>query len=188
MILSAPSGCGKTTLVDRLLRRHPDWVKSVSVTTRTPRAGEEKDKDYIFVSPREFQEMDSKGELLESAKVFNHWYGTPKGFVMDQLKQARKVFLAIDIQGTQRLKKILHKKVPLLTIFVLPPSVRVLRERLEGRQTESPEEIQHRIEIAQEEIKESARYDYTVVNQSLEQSVSTLEGFIEKFEKERRKN
>lgn len=181
MILSAPSGCGKTTIVDRLLRRHPDWVRSVSATTRVPRSGEDKEKDYFFVTRAAFKEMEKKDELLESTKVFGHSYGTPKKFVLNHLKQGHYVLLAIDIQGTKKVKKILNGKIPILTIFVLPPSVKILRERLEGRNTESPDEVQRRIEAAQEEIKEAAFYDFTVVNQNLEQSVAVIEGFIKKF-------
>ncbi len=106
---------------------------------------------------------------------------------MDQVHQGGRVVLAIDVQGARQLKKGLDKKAPLLTVFILPPSVKVLRDRLEGRKTESPAEIQRRIEIAQEEIKEAGSYDYTVVNQNLDHTVDEIEGFIEKFEKERRK-
>ena len=186
MILSAPSGCGKTTLADRLLKRHPEWVRSVSVTTRAARIGEKKGEDYFFVSPQAFRQMEAKGELLESANVFGHWYGTPKAFVMNHLGGGKNVLLAIDVQGTKKIKKALGKKVPILTLFVLPPSVKVLRERLEGRKTESPEEIRRRIEIAQDEIKEAGFYDHAVVNQNLEQTVLEIEGIVEKFQKERR--
>ena len=186
LILSAPSGCGKTTIVDRLLKRHPDWAPSISVTTRVPRQGEKNGVDYFFVSARDFEAMASKSELLESAKVFGHFYGTPKRSVMEALDQGKKVILAIDTQGTKQVKKILDKKVPLASIFVLPPSVKILRERLEGRHTESPAEIQRRIEVAQDEIKAAAWYDFTVVNQNLEQTVSEIEQFVEKFQKERK--
>lgn len=187
IIISAPSGCGKTTIVERFLKRHPEWVRSVSVTTRPPRPGEKQAHDYFFVSADAFRRMEVHGELLESAKVFDHFYGTPRDFVMDQVHQGGRVVLAIDVQGARQLKKGLDKKAPLLTVFILPPSVKVLRDRLEGRKTESPAEIQRRIEIAQEEIKEAGSYDYTVVNQNLDHTVDEIEGFIEKFEKERRK-
>ena len=185
IILSAPSGCGKTTIVDRLIKRHPDWLRSVSVTTRVPRPGEKQEEHYFFVTSQQFQEMDTRGELLESAKVFDHWYGTPKMFVMDHLKQGRNVILAIDVQGTKKIKQTAGAGLPLLTIFVLPPSVKILRQRLEGRKTESPAEIQHRIEVAQDEIKEAGFYDGTVMNQNLDQTVSEIEGMIEKHKKKR---
>lgn len=185
VVLSAPSGCGKTTLVDRLLKRHPDWVRSVSCTTRSPRQGEKNSEDYFFVSREAFRAMEKRGELLESAKVFDQWYGTPKAFVLDHLEKSKTVVLAIDTQGAKKVKAFFDKNLPLLMIFVLPPSVKVLRERLEGRQTETPGEIQRRIETAQEEIKEAGSYDASVVNQNLEQTVLEIEGFVEKFKKER---
>ena len=172
--------------MDRLLKRHADWIRSVSATTREPRAGEKQGVDYFFVSSRAFAEMETNGELLESAKVFDHFYGTPKDFVMEHLRHGKKVLLAIDVQGARKVKKVLDKKISLFTLFILPPSVKILRERLEGRNTESPEEIQRRIEVAQDEIKEAGLYDATVVNQNLDHTILEIEDFIEKIEKERR--
>jgi guanylate kinase len=183
VIVSAPSGCGKTTIVDRLLKRHPDWVRSISMTTRQPRPGEKDGEDYYFVTPRAFKETYEKGGLLESAKVYDYCYGTPKKFVDEALAQGKKVILAIDVQGAKKIKKIAGGKKPLLTLFILPPSVKVLRERLEGRNTESPAEVQHRIEVAQDEIKEAGSYDLAFVNQNLEQTVLEIEEGIEKFQK-----
>lgn len=183
MILSAPSGCGKTTLVDRLLKRHPDWVRSISMTTRQPRLGEKNGEDYFFVLPKQFAEAEQKGELLESAAVFDHSYGTPKSFVLNSLKKGSSVLMAVDVQGAKKAQKALGQSARILTLFVLPPSVKVLRERLEGRKTESGEEIQRRIEIAQDEIKEASFYDHTVVNQNLEETVHEIEDLIEKFQK-----
>lgn len=185
IIISAPSGCGKTTIVDRLLKRHPDWVRSVSATTRQPRAGEKDGEDYFFVTPKSFKEMESKGELLESANVYEFCYGTPKKFVKEQLAKGRKVILAIDVQGTRKIKKVFASEGRLLTLFILPPSVKVLRERLEGRQTESPDEIQRRIETAQDEIKEAGSYDLAYVNQNLEQTILEIEEGIENFGKKK---
>lgn len=185
IIISAPSGCGKTTIVDRLLKRNPDWVRSVSATTRQPRPGEKDGVDYFFVTTKSFKEMDKKGELLESAAVYEFCYGTPKKFVQEQLAAGRKVILAIDVQGTKKIKKMFGPEGQLLTLFILPPSVKVLRERLEGRQTESPEEIQRRIEVAQDEIKEAGSYDLAYVNQNLEQTILEIEEGIENFDKEK---
>ena len=186
IIISAPSGCGKTTLVDRLLKRHPDWVRSISATTRPSRLGEKEGEDYFFIESAQFQEMEKKSEFLETAQIYNQFYGTPKDSILRQLTEGKKIILAIDIQGMQKIKKVLSKKAQLLTIFVLPPSIKVLRERLEGRKTEPPEEIQRRIELAQEEIKAANLYDYTVVNQNLEQTVLEIEELVEKSHKERR--
>ncbi len=185
IIISAPSGCGKTTVVDRLLNRHPDWVRSVSATTREPRLGEKNGEDYFFVPNAGFQKMESAGELLESARVFDQWYGTPRRFVMEHIQKGFNVLLAIDVQGTKKVRKVLDKAFGLLTIFILPPSVKVLRERLEGRKTESPGEIQKRIEIAQDEIKEAGSYDRTVMNQNLDQTVQEIETVIQEFQEKR---
>ncbi len=184
-MISAPSGCGKTTIVDRLLKRHPDWVRSISVTTRTPRAGEKSGEDYFFVDPAGFKKMVQENALLEHARVFDQDYGTPKSFVMEQLGRGKKVILAIDVQGTKKIKKAVGKDIPIFTLFVLPPSVKILRDRLEGRNTESPEQIGKRIDVAQDEIKEAGHYDCTVINQTLDQSVQEIEEAIETFEKKR---
>lgn len=186
VILSAPSGCGKTTVVDRLLKRHPDWIRSVSVTTRAPRSGEKSGEDYRFLSPDEFKKLDESGALLESAKVFDQYYGTPKAFVVEALSQGKTVILAIDVQGMRKIKKALENKTPLYTVFILPPSIKVLRERLEGRKTDAPEEIERRIAAAQEEIKDAKLYDVTVMNKNLEQTVVDVESFIAEKQKGRR--
>ena len=183
IVISAPSGCGKTTIVDRLLKRHADWVRSVSVTTRPPRTGEKSGQDYFFVDAGSFKKMVQENALLEHARVFEQEYGTPKSFVMEQLARGKKVILAIDVQGTKEIKKRVDKDIPVFTIFVLPPSVKVLRERLEGRNTESPEQIDKRVDVAQDEIKEAGHYDCTVINQTLDQSVQEIEEAIENFEK-----
>ena len=187
ILFSAPSGCGKTTIVDRLLKRHPDWVRSVSATTRPPRAGEKEGRDYFFLSPRTFKQMQSSGELLESARVFGHDYGTPKAFVLGRLKEGKNVILAIDVQGADQVRKISELKGSALTFFILPPSVKVLRERLEGRKTESPGEIQRRIEAAQEEIKAAQLYDYAIVNQNLDKTIFKIEECVEKVQKKKKK-
>lgn len=179
--MSAPSGCGKTTIVERLLKRHPDWVRSISATTRAPRAGEKNGEDYFFVSAKTFKEMETKEELLESAKVHDAFYGTPKSFIEEQLAKGKKIISAIDIQGMKKIRKVLGSKAALLTLFILPPSVKVLRERLEGRNTESPEEVERRIEVAQEEIKEAGSYDFAFVNQTLDQTIREIEEVIARY-------
>ncbi|OGW81623.1 MAG: guanylate kinase [Omnitrophica bacterium GWA2_52_8] len=185
VILSAPSGCGKTTIVDRLLKRHEDRIRAVSVTTRKPRLGEKDGVDYFFVTREAFKKMEKAGELLESAKVFDEYYGTPKSFVREQLKSGKTVILAIDVQGAKILRTKAALKGPQFSIFVLPPSVKVLRDRLEGRRTDSPEEIEKRLQIAQEEIKEAGSYDRTVMNQNLDQTVLEIERLMDEFLKKK---
>jgi len=184
IVLSAPSGCGKTTLVDRLLKRNPDWVRSVSVTTRKPRVGEKKGEDYHFVASEMFREMLEKKEFLESATVFDCQYGTPKRFVMGRLNEGKHVVLAIDVQGMRQIKQaLISEGIRVVTCFVLPPSLKVLRERLQGRKTDSPEEIEKRIAVAQEEIKAAGEYEFSVINQNLEQTALEIEAHIEQVEK-----
>lgn len=185
IVVSAPSGCGKTTVVDRLVMRHPDWVRSISVTTRSPRMGEKEGKDYFFVSSEVFGQMAARGEFLESAEVFGERYGTPREFVFDALKENRKVLLTVDIQGAQKVKAVLEGQVPLLSIFILPPSVKALRERLENRKTDSRDQIHQRIEAAQAEIKVASRYDSTVVNQNLDQTIAEFEELVENYLRKR---
>ncbi len=187
IVLSAPSGCGKTTVVDRLLKRHSDWVRSVSATTRKARAGEKNGEDYFFLSSAEFEAMKKQGALLEYARVFGNQYGTPKKHVLEAIQAGKKVILAIDVQGAENIKKTLEDKRQRASIFILPPSVKILRERLEGRNTETPAEIDRRIEAAQEEIKAASLYDFTIMNQNLEQTVREVEECIQKFEDQRRK-
>ena len=188
VVISAPSGCGKTSTIDRLLKRHPEWTRSISATTRAPRVGEKDGEDYFFMSTKDFKEMEVGGGFLETAQVFDNSYGTPKAPVMKALDEKRIMLFAIDVQGMKKIKKALDSKLPLLTIFVLPPSVKILRERLEGRKTETPEQIDKRIEMAQDEIKEAGHYEMTVLNQNLEQTVFDIETCIEKYQKKRRVN
>lgn len=186
IIVSAPSGCGKTTIVERLLKRHPDWGRSISVTTRQPREGEKAGGDYYFVEQAAFSEMQKKGEFLESATVFGNSYGTPKQYVVERLAEGNHVILAIDVQGMLKIKKEHSEDMELVTIFVLPPSIKILKERLEGRKTDSPEQIEKRLAMAQEEIKHAKFYDFTVMNQNLEQTVLEVERCIEQKDKQRR--
>lgn len=183
VILSAPSGCGKTTILDRLLKRHPDWFRSISVTTRPPRTGEKKGKDYHFVSLKEFEELKKNKEFLESAKVFGHYYGTRKSAVKEAVQKGEIAILAIDVQGHRLLRKNLEKKISSVSIFVLPPSISVLRERLEKRCTDAPAEINKRIQGAEEEIKAAKEYDGTVVNHDLDQTVHEIEEIVYEHQK-----
>ncbi len=187
VIFSAPSGCGKTSIVDRLLKRHPDWVRSISATTRPPRSDEKEGEDYFFLPVKEFQEREAEGLFLESASVHGNFYGTPADYVLKHYGDGRVVVLAIDVQGMEKVQKKLNDRVPVLSIFILPPSLKILRQRLEGRKTESVEEIEGRLHIAEEEIKKADMYDRTVVNQNLEQAVLEIDEMINSFLHEREK-
>ncbi len=187
VILSAPSGCGKTSIVERLLKRHPEWVRSISATTRPPRVDEKDKQDYFFLSKREFEGMIQEGKMLEHAAIYGKLYGTPKDFVVQQIARGKVVILTIDVQGTRQVMNSWGSEGPLLSIFILPPSIKALRERLTGRNTETPGEVEKRIGIAQDEIKAATLYDQTVINQKLDQAVLEVENIISNFEKERGK-
>ena len=178
VVLSAPSGCGKTSIVERLLKRHQGWVRSISATTRNPRVDEKDEQDYFFYSRQDFERKVREGKMLEHAVIYGNLYGTPREFVEEQVVQGKTVIMTIDVQGTKQIMESWGKGRPLLSIFILPPSVKVLRERLTGRKTESPEEIEKRIEIAQDEIKAAKLYHHTVINQNLDQAVLEVEEII----------
>ncbi len=187
VVLSAPSGCGKTSIVERLLKRHPDWVRSISATTRKPRVDEKDAQDYFFYTRPVFEQKVRDGKMLERAVIYGNLYGTPREFAEDQVAQGKIVIMTIDVQGTKQIMASWGKERPLLSIFILPPSVKVLRERLTGRNTENPEEIEKRIEVAQDEIKAAKLYNHTVINQNLDQAVFEVEEIILNASKQRRK-
>ena len=164
-ILSSPSGAGKTTLSRMLLEADPEISLSISATTRTPRPGEEDGKHYHFVSEAEFDRMVEEDDFYEWAHVFGHRYGTPKGAIREGLKNGRDYLFDIDWQGTQQLKQKDDQDV--VTVFVLPPSLEELRRRLEGRNQDSDEVIDARMERARAEISHWAEYDYVVINDNI---------------------
>ncbi len=168
--------------MNRLFNRHPDWIRSISATTRKPRVEEKNGRDYEFVTEREFILLRQKEELLEWAEIFGKFYGTPKKQIKDATEDGKLVVLTIDIQGARSIRKVLKNKIPFLSIFILPPSIPVLRERLEKRQTDTPADIEKRIERAEEEIKAAKEYDATVINHDLSETVHEIEDLISKFQ------
>ncbi len=174
-VLSAPSGSGKTTVLNALLNRNRGLVRSISVTTRSPRPGERQGKDYWFFSPARFREGIARGRFLEYARVLKNWYGTPKAPIEKTTRAGKDVLLGIDIQGARQIRR---GRLPATTIFLLPPSLKVLRERLEHRGTETSEQIRDRLKLARRELKEAGRYDYAVVNDRLREAVEALENII----------
>ena len=165
-ILSSPSGAGKTTLSRKLLAQDEDIQLSVSATTRPPRPGEVDGKDYYFVSDAEFDQMVEEDDFYEWAHVFDNRYGTPKGVIRKGLKEGQDYLFDIDWQGTQQLKQKDDQDV--VTVFVLPPSLKELRRRLESRGQDSAEVIDGRMERAHDEISHWAEYDYVVINDDME--------------------
>ena len=174
-VLSAPSGSGKTTVLSALLKRNRELVRSISATTRPPRSGERNGKDYWFLSRARFREGIARGRFLEYARVLKNWYGTPKAPIEKITRAGKDVLLGIDIQGARQIRR---GRLPATTIFLLPPSLKVLRERLEHRGTETPEQIRDRLNLARRELKEVGRYDYAVVNDRLREAVVAVEQIL----------
>ena len=184
-VLSSPSGAGKTTLARRVLAGDAGIELSVSVTTRAPRPGEAEGRDYRFVDTGEFRRMRDAGELLEWAEVFDHLYGTPRVPVEQALARGRDVLFDIDWQGTQQLAEKLPQD--LVRIFILPPSAKVLEERLRARAQDADATVARRMAEAAAELAHWAEYDYVLVNSDLEASAAGLRAILaaERLRRER---
>lgn len=174
-IVSAPSGSGKTTLCKKLVSSLPGLTFSVSYTTRKPRTDEENDRDYTFVSREDFISMAGQGEFIEWASVHGEFYGTSKRRVEELLDAGNDVILDIDIQGAAQIRKKYHEGT---YIFILPPSLDILKKRLRERMTDSQEEIQKRLNTALQEIKSYSNYDYVIINDVLEDALKECEAII----------
>lgn len=168
-VLSSPSGAGKTTISRAILERDPGIVMSVSLTTRPKRPGEVAGRDYHFVDTADFNMMVNRGELLEYAKVFDHYYGTPMGPVMEALDSGRDVLFDIDWQGTQQLVE--KARADLVSVFILPPSTAELEKRLKGRAQDSASVVASRMRRAPDEMSHYPEYDYIIVNRGIEASI-----------------
>ena len=174
-IVSAPSGTGKTTLVERLVQDLPQLHKSRSFTSRPPRSGEREGADYNFVSRERFDAMVQDGVFLEWADVFGNCYGTSATDTEAVLARGDDVVLVIDVQGARQVRT---RGIETVGIFVLPPSASVLAQRLRGRSMDSDEQIRRRLETACREVGEFAQYEYVVVNDELETAVSRLAAIV----------
>ena len=185
LVLSSPSGAGKTTLSRALLEGDGGIRLSISVTTRTPRPGEVDGKDYIFVDHARFEEMRTKGELLEWATVFGNFYGTPRAPVEAAIARGEDVLFDIDWQGAQQLSE--KMAGDLVRVFILPPSGTVLETRLKGRAQDPPEVVAKRMAEASAEISHWAEYDYVIVNADLAVSIEGLRSILaaERLRRER---
>ena len=178
VIISSPSGGGKTTVVDELLKRHPDWIRSVSLTTRTPRPMEQNGRDYFFVQPAEFELLKKQDGLLESAQVHQNYYATPRAYVEENVGEGKVVFLTVDVQGAEQIKKVWQHLDSLISVFIMPISIDILRERLLKRNTEKPEQVEIRLATAQKEMEQARLYDFTVYNHDLDQTAGEIERLI----------
>jgi guanylate kinase len=176
IVLSSPSGAGKSTISKMLMTSDPEVTMSVSATTRPKRPGEKDDVDYHFVEDAAFDQMIQEGEFVEWAPVFGHRYGTPKNPVKDALRAGRDILFDIDWQGTQQLQAAMGED--LVTIFILPPSMAELERRLRARGTDSEEVIQDRMSRAASEISHWPEYEYVLVNTDAEQCLQQVRSIV----------
>jgi guanylate kinase len=185
LVLSSPSGAGKTTLSRRLLEKDDGVTLSISVTTRKKRPSEMEGRDYYFIDRRRFDELVEKGELLEWAEVFDNYYGTPKKPVMDWLAAGRDVLFDIDWQGTKQLSD--AARADIASVFVLPPSVPELGRRLHTRAQDDYETIHRRMAKAADEMSHWNEYDYVVINRDLDQAFAEVTAILaaERLKRER---
>ena len=177
LVLSSPSGAGKTTLSRRLLAADPSVTLSISVTTRPARPGEVEGRDYHFVDAARFEAMAAGGDLLEWARVFDHCYGTPRRPAQAALAAGRDVLFDIDWQGTQQLRE--KARSDLVSVFVLPPSIAELEKRLKSRAQDPDDVIRRRMTKATEEMSHWAEYDYVVVNADIERAFAEVRSILE---------
>ena len=175
LVISGPSAAGKGTICRKLLARNEDLIFSVSATTRKPRVGEKEGINYFFIDSLKFNNMIEHKEFLEYARVHNNYYGTPRNFVLNNVNKGKTVILEIDVKGALQVKKVYPEAV---FIFLLPPSMEELKNRIEKRGTESKEDINIRLRNAFEELKFVDEYDYFVINDKVKNAVESVESII----------
>ena len=176
LVVSGPSGTGKGTICKDIVAKHEDINLSISATTRNPRVGEVEGKSYFFKTKEDFEAMVDRGEFLEHAMIYDNYYGTPKKAIFDELDMGRDVILEIEMQGAMQIKEVYPQAV---FIFVLPPSLQELRNRIVGRGTETEEQIEKRFNSAYDEIKLLGDYDYFIFNNIVEKSAEEILNILE---------
>lgn len=184
LVISGFSGAGKGTVVKRLLEQHNDYALSISATTRSPREGEQDGREYFFKSKEEFEKMIEASELIEYARYVDNYYGTPKAYVEEQLKEGKNVILEIEIQGALNIKSMFPDAV---LLFIMPPSAKELERRLVGRGTEDEATIRARLSRASEEAQGVENYNYIVINDDVDACVETIDSIV-KSEKRKAAN
>ncbi|TMN23527.1 guanylate kinase [Lentibacillus cibarius] len=175
-VLSGPSGVGKGTVRKKLFERADDLAYSISMTTRERRAGEQDGVDYFYKTHEQFEKLIADNELLEHARFVNNYYGTPRKYVEDTLAAGKDIFLEIEVQGAMQVKENFPKGV---FIFLFPPSLEELKDRIMSRATESPDAVLKRLKEARSEIEMMDAYDYVVVNDDVERAVTKIQSIIQ---------
>lgn len=179
IVICAPSGTGKSTLLSRLKEEHPELEWSVSCTTRPIRAGEVDGKDYHFIAVRDFEKQIAEDNFIEWAKVHSNYYGTSKKFVDEGLRHGRKMLFDLDVQGADAMKKIYGSKAQV--IFIEPPSIDELEKRLMARGTDAPHVIRERVENARKELHRKEDYDHLILNDDVEGAYKRLKDLVERI-------
>lgn len=174
-IISAPSGTGKSTICKELIKEMPELVLSISYTTRQKRKGEQNGVDYFFISETEFEDKIKDNFFIEWVEVFGNKYGTSKEFITSAISDGKDVLLEIDVQGAKKIKKIFPEAI---TIFILPPSIEELRERMKKRNEDTEQEMEIRLKKARDEIMHSTFYDYIVINDDIKNAVDRIKSII----------
>lgn len=174
-IVSAPSGAGKTSLVQALLNINPQIDLSVSYTTRAPRSGEQNGKDYHFVTHETFVAMATRGEFMESAEVYGNLYGTSQTWISQEISKGRDILLEIDWQGAAQVRRLFPDSIG---IFILPPSLKALEQRLKGRGKDSAEVIARRMAAVREDVAHVTEFDYVIINDDLDGALSELNAVV----------
>jgi len=183
ILISAPSGGGKTTVCQQLLAARPDMTRAVTCTTRAPRPGERDDVDYYFLDPSDFQRRVQAGEFIEHATVFGRSYGVLRAELLDKLRRGQDVLLNVDVQGAATIRARARQEPELqgalVTVFLTPPSLAVLAERLGKRAADAPEEIQKRLGIARKEIAQWNHFDYLLISTTIPEDLRRMQVIIE---------
>src|SRR5208283_420594 len=176
IVISGPSGCGKTSIARAILERHPEILFSVSATTRLRRANEVHGKDYFFITKESFQKKIRDNDLVEWEQIYDDYYGTPEEEIRKAATAGKPLLLDVDVKGALSIKK----KYPTdsILLFVKPPSMEILKERLMNRRTENPEALHKRLSRATMEIEQAHRFDYTIINNTLETAIDEAESII----------